>query len=202
MKTIKLPRLAVAPYAVVIWLSKKGRTPNKLRVWLGKMMRTDVNYKKEDWDLFFVFSMAATQMDPNNKKNSVLAMEVEPVTVTYPKFWKWADRRLDATLGTSTKRSIFKIRSGTSQIDQSFWENLTRVMGSDMGEMLQAQQIQQKLTSTPSAQAGHREFYSDWALAALMGYAQVYTETVTLRIWGNFKCPRNMLKTANNYRQE
>ena len=33
-------------------------------------------------------------------------------------------------------------------------------------------------TATPSAQLGHRELYSDWALAALMGYVQVYTEAV------------------------
>ena len=49
---------------------------------MGKMMRIDVNYKKEDWDLFFAFSMAAAQIEPNDQKNSVLAMEVEPVTVT------------------------------------------------------------------------------------------------------------------------
>ena len=37
-------------------------------------------------------------MDPNDKKSSVLAMDVEPVTVTDPKNWKWADQRLYATL--------------------------------------------------------------------------------------------------------
>ena len=58
--TVKLTRLSVVTYAVVEWLSKKGRTPNELRVWLGKMMRTDVNYKSDDWDLFFAFSMAAS----------------------------------------------------------------------------------------------------------------------------------------------
>ena len=46
LKTLRLPRPAVVPYSVVEWLSKKGRTPNELRVWLGKMMRTDVNYIK------------------------------------------------------------------------------------------------------------------------------------------------------------
>ena len=43
---VNYPRLAVVPYAVVEYLSKKGQTPNELRIWLGKMMRTDVNYKK------------------------------------------------------------------------------------------------------------------------------------------------------------
>ena len=71
-----------------------------------------------------------------------------------------------------------------------------------MGAMLQAQQIQQQPTATPIAQAGRREFYSDWALAALMGYAQVYTEAGIPNIWGNFKCPRNLLTTARNYWQE
>ena len=60
-------------------------------------------------------------MNPNDKKSSVLAMEVEPVTVIDPKFWKWADHRLDATLGTRPKISIVTRRSGTSQIDQYFW---------------------------------------------------------------------------------
>ena len=87
MTIVKLPRLVVVPYAVVEWLSKKGRTPNELRVWLEKRMRTDVNSKKDHWELFFAFSMAVAQMYPNDKKISVMAMEVEPVTVTDPKFW-------------------------------------------------------------------------------------------------------------------
>ena len=49
---------------------------------MEKMMRTDVNYIKEDWDLFFAFLMAAAQMDPKYNKISVLAMEVEPFTIT------------------------------------------------------------------------------------------------------------------------
>ena len=51
----------------------------------------------EERELFFVFAMAAAQMDPNDKKSSVLAMEAEPVTATDPKFWKWVDQRLDDT---------------------------------------------------------------------------------------------------------
>ena len=49
LETLRLPILAVVPYAVVVWLSKKGRIPNELRLWLEKMMRTDVNFIKEDW---------------------------------------------------------------------------------------------------------------------------------------------------------
>ena len=105
------------------------------------------------------------------KKSSALAMEVEPVTVIDPTFWKWEDQRLDATLGTRQTRYIVARRSGTSHIDQSFWENLTRAMGSGIEAMLQAKKIQHQPTSTPISQARHREFYSDWTLAALMGYA-------------------------------
>ena len=83
-------------------------------------------------------------------------MEVEPVTVIEPNFWEWADQRLDATLGTKPIISIVTIRNGTSHIDQSLWENLTRVMGSGMGTMLQAQQIQQQPTATHIAQVGRR----------------------------------------------
>ena len=78
-------------------------------------------------------------MDPNDKKISILAMEVEPGTVTNPTFWKWADQRLDAELGTRPTRSVVTRVNGTSQIDQSFWEILKKVMGSSMGAMLQAQ---------------------------------------------------------------
>ena len=88
--------------------------------------------------------------------------------------------------------------SGKSQIDQSFWGTLTKVVGSSMGEMLQSQQIQQKPTATPIAQAGRREFYSNWALSELMGYAQVYTEAGIPKIWGNFQ----MSKECSNNRQE
>ena len=137
LTTPRFPRLAAVPYVVVKWLSKKGRTPNELRILFKKTIRTDVNFIKKDWGLFFESSMAAAQMYP--KKKSILAMEVEPVTITDPKFWKLSDQRLDATLGTRPTRSVFTRRSGTSQINQYFWENLTKVMGSSMGEMFQAQ---------------------------------------------------------------
>ena len=59
-----------------------------------------------------------------------------------------------------------------------------------MREMLQTQEIQQQNTSTPSAYMGRKEFYTDWALAELMGYAQVYTETGIPRIWEKFQMPK------------
>ena len=126
-------------------------------------------------------------MYPNDKKSIALAMEVEPVTATDPKCWKWEDQRWDVPLGRRPTRSLVTERSGTSQIYQSFWGKLTRKMGSGMGEMIQAQLSQHQTTATPSAQAGLREFYSDWALTELTGYAQVYTETGTSRIWENFQ---------------
>ena len=88
---------------------------------MEEIMRADVNCNRDYWELFFAFSMAAAQMDPKENKSSVLAMEVEPVTATDPKFWKWADQILDATLGTRPTRSIVTRRSGTSQIDQYLW---------------------------------------------------------------------------------
>ena len=67
-----------------------------------------------------------------------------------------------------------------------------------MGEMIQAQQIQQQPSDTPISQPGRREFYSDWALAALMGYYQVYTEAGIQRIWEKFQ----MSKECADNRQE
>ena len=107
----------MVPYAAVKWLIKGRRTPNDLRVWLEGITITDGNFQKEDWELFLEFTMAAVQMDKNNKKNSFLAMEVEPVTITDPKFWKWEDQLLDATLGTRPERYPVANRGGTSQID-------------------------------------------------------------------------------------
>ena len=53
---------------------------------MEEMMRIDVNCQREDWELFFSFAIVAAQMDQNDKNSSVLAMEVEPVTATDPKF--------------------------------------------------------------------------------------------------------------------
>ena len=152
-----------------------------------KFIRTGVNVIKEDYGLFFKLSMAAAHMDPNYKKCSILAVEVEPVTVTDPNFWKWADQILDATLVTRPKKSVVTRRSGTSHIDQPFWENLTKVMGSSMGAMIQSQQIQQQPTATPIVKSGLSKFYRDWALSALMEYAQVYTEAGIPKLWGKFQ---------------
>ena len=94
---------------------------------------------------------------------------------------------MDATLGTRPTRPPVTNRGSKSQTDKSFWENLTRAMGSVIEAMFQAQNIQQQPTATPSAQVGRREFYSNRELAPLMGYAQVYTESGIPRIWGKFK---------------
>ena len=56
---VKISMLEAVPYTVVGWISKRGRTPIELRVWLEEIMITDVNFKKGDWELFFAFSMAA-----------------------------------------------------------------------------------------------------------------------------------------------
>ena len=69
LTTPRLPMISVVLYALEEWLSKKWRKPNELRIWLEKMIRTDVNFIKEDWGLFFEFSMATAQMDPNDKKS-------------------------------------------------------------------------------------------------------------------------------------
>ena len=67
-----------------------------------------------------------------------------------------------------------------------------------MGAMLKAQQIQHQPTAIPIVQAGRRESYSDWELAELIGYAQVYTESGIPKIWGNFQ----MSKECSDNRQE
>ena len=71
-------------------------------------------------------------------------------------------------------------------------------MGRGIGAILKQQHIQQQPTVTTSAQAGHRDFYRDWSLVALMGYDQVYTESGILRIWGKFQ----MSKECADKRQE
>ena len=55
---------------------------------MEEMRRTYGNCQREDWELFFEFAITEAQMDPSDKKISVLAMEVEPVTATDPKFCK------------------------------------------------------------------------------------------------------------------
>ena len=104
---------------------------------------------KKDWGLFLEFSMAAAQMEPNNKKKRILSMEVEPVTIIDPKIWKWEYQRLYAALGKRPTILVVTRRSGTSQVDQFFWGDLTKFMGGSMGKMLQAQQIQQQPAATP-----------------------------------------------------
>ena len=69
-------------------------------------------------------------------------------------------------------------------------------MGCGIGAMIQAQQSHQKPTSTSSTQAGRREFYSNWVLAVLMGYDQVYTESGIPRIWGKFQISKECVDNS------
>ena len=82
------------------------------------MMITEGNFQNKYWELFFRFAIAVAQMDPNDTKSSILSMELDPVTTTDPKFWKWSDQQLDATLGTRPTIPPVTNRGGTSHIDQ------------------------------------------------------------------------------------
>ena len=143
--------------------------------------------------MFFEFSMVDSKMDPNSKMSSVLDMEVEPVTTTYQIFWKLEDQRLYDTLGTKPSRYPYTNRGSTEKMDQLLWGNLTKVMGSGIGDMIQAQHIQRHTAATPSAHAGRREFYIELALTKLMSYSQVYTESGIPKIGAGSKCTMNML---------
>ena len=101
-------------------------------------------------------------------------------------------------MGTRSTRYQVTDRGGTSQIDKYLWQNLTKVMGSGTGEMIQSQQSQQQPTTTHSAQAGNRKLYRYYALAALMGYTQVYIETGIPRLWDKFQ----MSKECDDKQQE
>ena len=83
-------------------------------------------------------------------------------------------------------------------MDQSLWEIFTTVMVRNIGDMIQAQQSQQKADATPSAHAGRKGLYSEWALVSLMGYDQVYTEIGMPIIWGRFQ----IYKEYSDNRQE
>ena len=61
------------------------------------------------------------------------------------------------------------------------------MVGSAIGAMLQAQHSQQHPTAAPNSQVGRRGFYSDWAIAALMGYDQFYTDSLIPSIWVKFQ---------------
>ena len=76
--------------------------------------------------MFYGFIMEAAQMDPIDRKISVLAMQVDPLIATDPKLLKWADQQLDATFGTRTTRSPVTNRGSTSHIDMLFWEQLEK----------------------------------------------------------------------------
>ena len=94
---------------------------------------------------------------------------------------------LGFNIGTNPARSPVTNREGTAQMDQPFWGILTKFMGSIIGDMLQAQHIQNQTTAAPIAHVGHRKFYIDWALTALMEYAQVYTDSGIPIICGKFQ---------------
>ena len=91
---------------IVKWLLQQPRTPNDLRINLEKIYGEN-NIDKDHWSLLYAYSLAASQQNhqDNSKKDSLLAFEVGAVTITEPAFWKWADQRLDATLGIRPQKN-------------------------------------------------------------------------------------------------
>ena len=136
--------------------------------------------------------MAAAQMDPNDKKNQYLGHGSGPSHCHRPKILEIGRPEIGCYIGNKADK-ICSHKKEWHIIDWSvLLGNLTKLMGSSMGKILQAQKIQQQPNTNPTSQAGHREFYSDWALTALMGYAQVYTEVGIPEILGNFSSVQGM----------
>ena len=101
-------------------------------------------------------------------------------------------------MGTRPTRFPVTNRGSTAHIDQLLWENLTKVMGSRIEAIIQAQQFQKQPIATHIEHAGRREFYNDCALTALVGYAQVYIESGIPIIWVKFQ----MSKECSDNRKE
>ena len=95
----ELPRLAMAPYAMLEWLVQANRTPNELRLWTENKKKDNSNFQKYYCGLFKTFVMAAGQVNAFDKKRSMLVLGAEPVTATDEGFRNWVEHRLDATVG-------------------------------------------------------------------------------------------------------
>ena len=130
--------------------------------------------------------MAAGQVDAPDKKSSMLSLDVEPVTATYEGFCKLVEHQLDATLGTNP-HNIAPVGVGPPLINEAFRTNMTKMLGTIIVTLQYQHPQQQHLGSTHSVHTGRREKYNNDALAAVMGYTNVFNTNGMPRIWGKFK---------------
>ena len=129
-KRAKFPRLAMVNYAMVEWLVIANR-PNKLRLWIEKQEKYEPKFQKDDWELVHKFVMAEGQVDVSDKKRSILALYVEPLTATDEGFWNWIEHRLDATLGAKP-HIISPAMAGPPQMTAEFWQDMTKMLGTSI----------------------------------------------------------------------
>ena len=67
----------------------------------------------------------------------------------------------------------------------AFWQDITKILGTIVVS-LQARQPQQKQSEvTQNGQTNRRYNYNEYALAALMGYTNVFNTSNIPSIWGN-----------------
>ena len=141
--------------------------------------------------------MAVGQLDASDKRSSMLVLDVEQVTATYEEFWNWAEHRLYVTLGTKPQNIAPSVEV-PPQINSDFWENMTKMLETSKVVPHTQQTHQQHPGSTYGFQTGRRENYNDYALAALMGYANKLNTSDIPRTWGKF----NQSKYLADDRQE
>ena len=58
-----------------------------MRLWIEKQDKDVTRFQKDDWKLVNKFVMAEGQVDVSDKKSSMMALYVEPVTDTDEGFW-------------------------------------------------------------------------------------------------------------------
>ena len=104
----------MVPYEVLEWLSKRGLTPNELRVWLEEMMRTDVNLQKRILGVILRILNGDGTDGPKRQEKKCPDHGGGTSHCHRQKNWKWADQILDAALGTRSTRYLVTDRGGTS----------------------------------------------------------------------------------------
>ena len=66
-----------------------------------------------------------------DKKSSIMALDVEPVTATDEGFWNWVEHQLDYKLGAKPQ-NISPAMTGPSQMNAAFWSDMTKMLGTSI----------------------------------------------------------------------
>ena len=194
----RIPRMLYLPMWLAVYCLEGQRTPYELlRRIGGELAKQNCGLTMQDFKMVQDWGVLASQR--NSQSNSLLVLDMEPVTSVDPTFGKWRQTRLDGTLGVEqavlTPPPVHQQVVQQGLQGQDLAQMLAAVgtrMGATMAESLKPMaEAQTKAILEKRRVATEGKQYDGADLARIKAWSNVYSVRDIQPVWREFQLTKD-----------